>query len=60
MEWLNSDKGNGNDKDIKGAVHALIQARDAATGEGGQGIDYIERFYSPTWHHSKPEKAQEA
>jgi len=26
-EWFNSDKENGNDENIKGALHARIQAR---------------------------------
>ena len=31
-EWFNSDKENGNDKNIKGALHARIQARGSAPG----------------------------
>ena len=31
-EWFNSDRGNGNDENIKGALHARIQARGSAPG----------------------------
>lgn len=31
-EWFNSDKENGNDENIKGALHARIQARGSALG----------------------------
>jgi len=30
-EWFNSDKENGNDKNIKSALHARIQARGSVT-----------------------------
>ena len=33
-EWFNSDKENGNDEDIKGALHARIQARGGKAGRG--------------------------
>ena len=31
-EWFNSDKENGNDENIKGALHARIQARSSLAG----------------------------
>ena len=31
-EWFNSDKENGNDENIKGALHARIQARGSSLG----------------------------
>ena len=33
-EWFNSDKENVNDEDIKGALHARIQARGGKAGRG--------------------------
>ena len=32
VEWFNSDKENGNDENIKGALHARIQVRGSASG----------------------------
>ena len=34
VECLNSREENGNDENIKGALHARIQARGSATGGG--------------------------
>ena len=31
-EWFNSDRENGNDENIKGALHARIQARGSSPG----------------------------
>ncbi len=31
-EWFNSDKENGNDENIKGVLHARIQARGSPAG----------------------------
>ena len=33
-EWFNSDKENANDENIKGALHARIQARGGQAGLG--------------------------
>ena len=37
-EWNNSDKEKVNDEDIKGTVHARIQARGGQLVQGGQSI----------------------
>ena len=33
-EWFNSDKENGNDENIKGALHARIQAKGSQASRG--------------------------